>query len=118
MPGIQAKVVTPPMLKLDRRQGGQAFGDMVDTFFHHEETVCCCCCACGPCGQRAALVTRPAELHRQPLAEPSVRLSPHWAPVKPTRRSCRDASARRGQGVFVPAFQQSRRRELCAPCSA
>src|SRR5271157_5072946 len=65
-----------------------------------------------------ALVSRPAELHRQPLAEPSVRLSPHWAPIRPTRRSCRDASARRGQGVFVPAFQQSRRRELCAPCSA
>ena len=65
-----------------------------------------------------ALVSRPAELHRQPLAEPSVRLSPHWAPIRQTRRSCRAASARRGQGVFVPAFQQSRRRELCAPCSA
>ncbi len=65
-----------------------------------------------------ALVSRPAELHHQPLAEPSVRLSPHWAPIRQTRRSCRAASARRGQGVFVPAFQQSQRRELCAPCSA
>jgi len=65
-----------------------------------------------------ALVSRPAELHHQPLAESSMRLSPHWAPITQTRRSCRAASARRGQGVFAPAFQQSRRREPCAPCSA
>jgi hypothetical protein len=35
-----------------------------------------------------ALVSRPAEFHRQPLAEPSVKLSPHWAPIRQTRRSC------------------------------
>src|SRR6516162_6438225 len=31
-------------------------------------------------------VSRPAGLHRQPLAEPSVRLSPHLAPIRQTRR--------------------------------
>ena len=40
-------------------------------------------------------VSRPAELHRQPLAEPSVRLSPHSAPIRQTCRSSRSASARR-----------------------
>ena len=32
-------------------------------------------------------VSRPAELHRRPLAEPSVRLSPHSAPIRPTCQS-------------------------------
>src|SRR6267378_7057117 len=32
-------------------------------------------------------VSRPAELHHRPLAEPSVRLSPHSAPIKQTCRS-------------------------------
>ena len=66
----------------------------------------------------AALVSRPAEFHRQPLAEPSVKLSLHWAPIRQTRRSCRAANARRGRGALVPAFRESRRHELCAPCSA
>ena len=33
--------------------------------------------------------SRPAEFHRQPLAEPSVRLSPHSAPIRQTRQSSR-----------------------------
>ena len=40
-------------------------------------------------------VSRPAELHRQPLVEPSVRLSPHSAPIRQTHRSSRYASERR-----------------------
>ena len=32
-------------------------------------------------------VSRPAELHHRPLAEPSVRLSPHSAPIRQTCRS-------------------------------
>src|SRR5436189_6008457 len=39
-------------------------------------------------------VSRPAGFHRQPLAEPSVRLSPHSAPIRQTCRSCRAASVR------------------------
>ncbi len=66
----------------------------------------------------SALVSRPAEFHRQPLAGPSVKLSLHWAPIRQTRRSCRAANARRGRGALVPAFRESCRHELCAPCSA
>jgi hypothetical protein len=40
-------------------------------------------------------VSRPAEFHRQPLVEPSVRLSPHSAPIRQTCRSSRVASERR-----------------------
>jgi hypothetical protein len=36
---------------------------------------------------RKHTVSRPAELHRRPLAEPSVRLSPHSAPIRQTCRS-------------------------------
>src|SRR5215831_1279429 len=43
----------------------------------------------------AERVSRPAELHRQPLVEPSVRLSPHSAPIRQTCRSSRVASERR-----------------------
>jgi hypothetical protein len=66
----------------------------------------------------AALVSRPAGSHRQPLAEPSVRLAPHWAPIRQTRRLRRAASVRRVQGTFVPASGGSKPRELCVPCSA
>src|SRR5216684_9132352 len=41
-------------------------------------------------------VSRPAELHHRPLAEPSVRLSPHSAPIRQTCRSYRSASVQRG----------------------
>src|ERR1039457_2983486 len=40
-------------------------------------------------------VSRPAELHHRPLAEPDVNLSAHPAPIKQTRRSYRDPSKRR-----------------------
>jgi hypothetical protein len=43
----------------------------------------------------ALRVSRPAELHRRPLVEPSVRLSPHSAPIRQTCRSSRVASERR-----------------------
>src|ERR1700730_324352 len=42
------------------------------------------------------LVSRPEELHLRPLAERSVRLSPHFAPIRRTCRSCRSASEQRG----------------------
>src|SRR5882724_1902925 len=41
-------------------------------------------------------VSRPAEFHHRPLAEPSVRLSPHAAPIRQTFRSYRSASVQRG----------------------
>ena len=41
-------------------------------------------------------VSRPAEFHHRPLAEPSVRLSPHSAPIRQTCRSYRSASVQRG----------------------
>ena len=44
------------------------------------------------------LVSRPEELHPRPLAERSVRLSPHFAPIRRTYRSCRSASEQRGAG--------------------
>ena len=44
------------------------------------------------------LVSRPEELHPWPLAERSVRLSPHFAPIRRTCRSCRSASEQRGAG--------------------
>src|ERR1035438_3071724 len=37
----------------------------------------------------ASRVSRPVELHRRPLAEPSMRLSPHSAPIRQTCRSYR-----------------------------
>src|SRR5215467_5001119 len=40
-------------------------------------------------------LSRPMEFHRRPLAEPSVRLSPHSAPIKQTRRPYRFANGRR-----------------------
>jgi hypothetical protein len=47
--------------------------------------------------------SRPAEFHRQPLSEPSVKLSPHWAPIRRTSRSYRVSSARRSPGTPQPA---------------
>src|ERR1035438_8925135 len=53
------------------------------------------------------LVSRPAEFRRQPLAERCVRLSPHTAPIRRTRRSCRYASVRRGRTGPEPTSQGS-----------
>src|SRR5271169_3881189 len=52
-------------------------------------------------------VSRPTELHRQPLAEPSVRLSPHSAPIRQTCRSSRSASARRVLRCSLRCFGES-----------
>ena len=40
-------------------------------------------------------LSRPMEFHHRPLAEPSVRLSPHSAPIRQTRRPYRFASGQR-----------------------
>jgi hypothetical protein len=43
-----------------------------------------------PLGSAArSRVIRPAELHHRPLAEPSVRLSPHSAPIRQTCRAAK-----------------------------
>jgi hypothetical protein len=47
---------------------------------------------------RPRRVSRPLEFHHRPLAEPSVRLSPHSAPIRRTRRSYLPASERRDAG--------------------
>ena len=48
-------------------------------------------------------VSRPGEFHPQPLAEPSVRLSPHSAPIRQTCRPKRSASERRGPHFPLPS---------------
>src|SRR6516225_1567942 len=52
-------------------------------------------------------VSRPAEFHRRPLAEPSVRLSPHSAPIKQTRRPYRVASERRDPDTPLRAVRET-----------
>ena len=49
-------------------------------------------------------VSRPAEFHHRPLAEPSVRLSPHSAPIRQTFRSYRSASVQRGSRFLGLTF--------------
>ena len=50
--------------------------------------------------QRAS---RPVEFHHRPLTEPSVKLSPHSAPIRRTSRSYRVASAQRSPDTREPA---------------
>src|SRR6266851_5276479 len=50
-----------------------------------------------------AVVSRPGELHPRPLAELCVRLSPHTAPIRRTRRRYLSASVRRAAG-FSPRW--------------
>src|SRR3954454_18187655 len=64
------------------------------------------------------LVSRPAVFHRQPLSERCVRLSPHTAPIRRTRRSCQYASVRTWQVGPEPASQGSGQPYPCAPESA
>ena len=52
----------------------------------------------------AARVSRPAEFRHRPLAEPSVRLSPHSAPIRQTFRSYRSASVQRGSRFLGLTF--------------
>src|ERR1039457_1840208 len=44
---------------------------------------------------RPKRLSRPMEFHHRPLAEPSVRLSPHSAPIRQTTRPYRAATERR-----------------------
>src|SRR5208283_5361982 len=64
------------------------------------------------------LLIRPAGFRRQPLVERCVRLSPHTAPIRRTRRSCRYARARRGRGGSEPASQGNGPPQPCVPESA
>jgi hypothetical protein len=49
----------------------------------------------GGIAMRPERLSRPMEFHRRPLAEPSVKLSPHSAPIRQTRRPFRFANGRR-----------------------
>ena len=62
-----------------------------------------------------ALVSRPAEFRRQPLAEPSVRLSPHWAPIRRTSRVCRSSSVRTTRDVLEIVVRGRGRPWPCDP---
>jgi hypothetical protein len=52
------------------------------------------------------LVSRPEELHPRPLAERSVRLSPHFAPIRRTCRSCRASVIEVKKGIVPPHRQR------------
>src|SRR5262245_65849324 len=43
----------------------------------------------------AEVASRPVGFHHQPLSEPSVTLSRHWAPIRQTYRSCQFANERK-----------------------
>src|ERR1700730_2506104 len=57
--------------------------------------------------------SRPAELHRQPLTEPSVRLSPHSAPIRQTHQSSRSANVQRYPRIPSPAVVGTDSLGLC-----
>ena len=40
--------------------------------------------------------SRPVGSHHRPLSDPSVKVSPHWAPIRPTSRACRVSNVQRG----------------------
>ena len=52
-------------------------------------------------------LSRPMDFHHRPLAEPSVRLSPHSAPIRQTRRPYRFASGRRDPTAPERAVQKT-----------
>src|SRR6516165_6998624 len=52
-------------------------------------------------------MSRPGESHPGPLAEPSVKLSPHSAPIRQTRRPYRFANGRREPTVPYRAVQRT-----------
>src|SRR5829696_8657495 len=58
-------------------------------------------------GPKTVRASRPTGSHRQPLSEPSVRLSPHWAPIRQTCQSYQSASARRDSRDLVPAVAET-----------
>src|SRR5208337_2572486 len=61
------------------------------------------------------MVSRPAGFHRQPLAEPDVRLSPHPAPIKHGAFPYRIASVRRVRHVPGSTGRERATSGLCAP---
>jgi hypothetical protein len=63
-------------------------------------------------------VSRPAGFHHWPLAEPSVRLSPHSAPIRQTCRSYRAANVRKDSRLPGQAFRESDPRGSCELQSA
>jgi hypothetical protein len=64
------------------------------------------------------VVSRPAGLHRQPLSEPCVKLSPHTAPIRQTNRWLRYASGQRLRPVSGLAALESGQLGWDAPQSA
>lgn len=48
----------------------------------------------------------PGELHSEALAEPSVKLSPHSAPIRQTHQSYQDSSARKDPLVPLRAVEE------------
>src|SRR5580693_2106352 len=71
-----------------------------------------------PTGRAIMRVSRPAGFHRRPLAEPSVRLSPHSAPIRQTCRSYRAANVRKDSRFPGQAFRESDPRGSCELQSA
>jgi hypothetical protein len=67
-----------------------------------------------PDGERVGLVpsptvvreSSPGELHSEALAEPSVKLSPHSAPIRQTHQSYQDSSARKDPLVPLRAVEE------------
>jgi len=57
--------------------------------------------------------SRPAESHRQPLTEPSVRLSPHSAPIRQTHQSSRSANVQNIHAYPSPAVLGTDSLGLC-----
>ena len=68
-----------------------------------------------PSFRAGALVSRPVGFHRQPLAEPDVRLSPHPAPIKHGAFPYRIASVRRVRHVPGSTGRERATSGLCAP---
>jgi hypothetical protein len=65
-------------------------------------------------GFRAAVrLSRPAEFHHRPLAEPNVKLSLHSAPIKQTRQSSRFASVQRDPRTPSQAVEETDSLGLC-----
>src|SRR6516225_6779632 len=62
-----------------------------------------------------ALASRPAEFHRRPLIDPSVRLSPHWAPIRRTSRVCRSSNVRTTRDVLEIVVRGRGRPWTCDP---
>ena len=58
-------------------------------------------------------LSRPAEFHHRPLAEPNVKLSPHSAPIKQTRQSYRFANVQRDPRIPSQAVEETDSLGLC-----